>query len=63
MAKREEVTYYYRGLIEKGGMTTRWRWVRGYSQGTKELPQFPWVTKREAQSIEKKQGKKAIFVD
>ncbi|RTL04193.1 hypothetical protein EKK58_11125 [Candidatus Dependentiae bacterium] len=63
MAKREEVVYYKRGLIERGGAITGWRWAQGYSSGTYELAEYPWVTKREAQASEKKQGKKAVFVD
>ena len=63
MAKREEVLYYKRGNIERGGNITGWRWAQGYSAGSKELAEYPWVTKREAQASEKKLGKKAVFVE
>ena len=54
------ITYYYRGLIERGA---RYRWVEGWSpRGENGGIQYPWCTKREAQTAEKALGNKCLFV-
>lgn len=56
--KREEMIFYYRGLIE-----SRSGWIEGYSTTTAEGNiMFPWYGKRVCQADAKICGKKAVFV-
>ena len=65
MAKPEAqvMTYYYRGLVERG---TRWfgfRWAEGFSaNGESGGPLYPWLTKPEARLEAKSQGLRAVFI-
>ena len=59
-ATKKTITYYYRGLIERG---PKYDWREGYSEnGESGHPIYPWSTKRECQQAAKKQGAKAVFV-
>lgn len=54
------ITYYYRGLIERGA---DYHWTEGWSaQSENNHPLYPWNTKRECQREAKSQGAKAVFV-
>jgi hypothetical protein len=60
--KKTEIRYVYRGPVERG--TGRgYRWHDGYSANSSTGGvQYPWMTKREAQSNAKAQGARAMFV-
>jgi hypothetical protein len=60
--KKNEIRYVYRGSVERG--TGRgYRWHDGYSADSPTGGvQYPWMTKREAQSDAKAQGARAVFV-
>lgn len=54
------ITYYYRGLIERGA---DYHWTEGYSENSESgHPIYPWSTKRECQRAAKQQDAKAVFV-
>lgn len=57
---KETITYYYRGLVERG---PHYQWHKGYSAYSDGQPLYPWETRRECQQDAKKHGLKAIFVD
>lgn len=57
---KKTITYYYRGLIERGPNYT---WREGYSaQSETGGILYPWMTKRECQHDARVKGAKAIFV-
>jgi len=55
------ITYYYRGLIERG-VGGRYEWREGFSENSPGgRPLYPWSTKRECQRAARQQGAKAVF--
>lgn len=59
----ETITYYYRGLVERGNGRPGYDWREGFSaNGPQGGILFPWLTVRECQQAAKSQGKKAVFV-
>jgi len=58
--RKRTITYYYRGMIERGA---NYDWKEGYSaQSENDRPLYPWSTKRECQHEAKLQGARAVFV-
>jgi hypothetical protein len=56
---KKTITYYYRGLIERGA---NYDWREGFSADSAEgRTLYPWNTKRECQAEAKQQGARAIF--
>ena len=54
------ITFYYRGMIERGA---NYDWKEGWSaQSDNDRPLYPWSTQRECQHEAKPQGAKAVFV-
>ena len=57
------ITYYYRGLIERGNGKPGYDWKEGYSANSEDGRELhPASTKHECQQEAKQQGAKAIFV-
>lgn len=57
--KRKEITYHYRGSIERG---KNYNWKDGYSQNSPEgLVYYPWNTRAECRREAKNLGGKAVF--
>lgn len=60
MNNKRVITYYYRGMIERG---PNYDWREGWSaQSDNNRPLYPWSTKRECQSEANSKGAKAVFV-
>jgi len=56
---KKTITYFYRGMIERGA---NYDWKEGFSQDSAEgRALYPWNTKRECQAEAKQQGAQAIF--
>jgi hypothetical protein len=54
------ITYYYRGMIERGA---NYDWREGWSRDSEDgRPLYPWNTKRECQAEAKKAGVRAVFL-
>jgi len=61
MSNKPTITYYYRGLIERG---SDYHWTKGYSANSDDnLPLYPWETFRECQRDAKLKGARAVFVE
>jgi hypothetical protein len=61
-AKVKRISYYYRGMIERGA-NANYRWTEGWSaQSDDNLPLYPWMTKRECQQEANRQDARAVFV-
>jgi hypothetical protein len=57
---KKTITYYYRGMIERGA---NYDWREGWSANSEEgQTLYPWNTKRECQAEAKTKGAKAVFV-
>lgn len=56
------ITYKYRGMIERGSLNSRYRWIEGYSaDGPEGGILYSWMSYRECQRDAKMQGCKAVF--
>lgn len=56
--KRE--VFFRTGRIERGA---RYAWRDGYARLTRAGTEYPWLTKREAQSAARARGARAIFYE
>jgi hypothetical protein len=56
------MVFYYRGIVERGWVTKRWRYAPGYSGvGPTGGVAYPWMTRRECQMVAKRDGYRAVF--
>lgn len=57
------ITFYYRGMIERGNGKPGYDWHEGWSENS-ESGQilFGWMTKRECQKEARDRGAKAVFL-
>lgn len=61
--KKPIMTFYYRGMIERGNGKPGYDWHNGYSEnGADGSPLYPWQTRRECQAEARSNGANARFV-
>ena len=59
---KNNITYYYRGQIERRYSSGRCKWINGYSEQGVHGALYPWLGLRECQTQAKLKGCKAVFV-
>lgn len=60
--KRKQITYYYRGEVERGNGKPGYDWHPAWSANNEEgRALYPWLTRKECLEDAKRQGATAIF--